>query len=184
MPIGQAKFGLLGGVDLGNLDLIQTQSFSGVVNVDFTSIKETKYDTHFYTVNNCTVTTSTESVGLRFYESGVLETAAVYQIAFQNRATDSTYNETTSTGVNRIYGTTAVGTGSADVITGYGFIYNAGNANKYTSVNIHSTGIDSILECRYGGGTITQSSVVDGFRFFNNSGNNMSGKISLYGVLN
>ena len=167
-----------------NLQLIETQSFSGVVNVDFTSIKETEYDTHFYVVNNVVMTTSTESVGLRFSESGVLETASVYEVAYQNRATDSTYSETKFTATTRIFATTAVGTGSADVIGGYGYIYNAGNSSKYTSVNIASTGIDSILECRYGGGGLPQASVVDIFRFFNNAGNNMSGKISLYGVLN
>lgn len=168
----------------GSLQLIETQTFSGVVNVDFTSIQETKYDTHFFVINNVVMTTATESVGLRFSESGVLETASVYQVAYQNRATDSTYNESKSTGQNRIFATTAVGTGSADVIAGYGYIYNAGNSSKYTSVNIASTGIDSILECRYGGGTLPQASVVDTFRFFNNAGNNMSGKISVFGVLN
>ena len=51
MPIGQAKFGLLGGVpDLGKLELIETKIHSSdVPEVDFTDIKEDIYNVHFMT---------------------------------------------------------------------------------------------------------------------------------------
>ena len=48
MPLGAARFGLLGGVaDLGKLELIETQTFSTVSTVTFTSIQESTYNVHF-----------------------------------------------------------------------------------------------------------------------------------------
>ena len=48
MPLGSARFGLLGALAAGgSLQLIEKQTVSGVTQVDFTSIKETEYDVHF-----------------------------------------------------------------------------------------------------------------------------------------
>ena len=41
MPLGAARFGLLGGVaDLGKLELIETQTVTSVTNIDFTDINK------------------------------------------------------------------------------------------------------------------------------------------------
>ena len=42
MPLGAARFGL-SGADLGKLELIETQTVSGVSAINFTSIKESTY---------------------------------------------------------------------------------------------------------------------------------------------
>ena len=185
MPIGQAKFGLLGGVDLGNLDLIQTQTFSSQTNVDFTSIKETTYDTHFFTCNNITLDSGTSSIAIRFYESGVLESASVYAYAYQNRDSSGAATSTVASagGNTRIFVTGSIGTGD-NVAGSYGYIYNAGNSNKYTDMNMFSSFIKTYVSTRYGGGALPQSSTVDGIRFFDTGGNGFSGSIILYGVLN
>ena len=77
MPLGSARFGLLGGVlDLGKLELIETQTYSSATaNIDFTSIDESKYNVHFMTFNNViTSGGASPDLSVRFYESGVLET--------------------------------------------------------------------------------------------------------------
>ena len=61
----------------GSLQLIEEQTFSGVSAVDFTSIQEEQYDVHFLTVQNTIMSGGESSVGIQFYENGVLETASV-----------------------------------------------------------------------------------------------------------
>ena len=51
MPLGAARFGL-SGADLGKLELIQTQTFTTTLNVDFTSIDESTYNVHFATISS------------------------------------------------------------------------------------------------------------------------------------
>ena len=169
----------------GSLELIAEQTFTAEVNIDFTNIKQNKYDVHKYEIINGTLAgASQESFGLRFYESGVLETASVYQLAFQNGNASGTFSESKSTVSNRIFSTTAVlGTGTGDGVQGYGYIYNAGNSSKYTFVTMQSVGVDNTTtEFRFGGAVLPQASEVDGFRFFNEVGDNMGGTIKLYGV--
>ena len=49
MPLGAARFGLLGGVaDLGKLELIETKTASST-KVIFSSIQESTYNVHFLT---------------------------------------------------------------------------------------------------------------------------------------
>ena len=69
MPIGQAKFGLLGGVaDPGKLELIETQTASADSSVDFTDIKEDIYNVHFAIVN-ISLNGAGTSVNMRFFEN-------------------------------------------------------------------------------------------------------------------
>ena len=169
----------------GSLQLISTQSFTSQTNVDFTSIEETNYDTHFFTCNNMTIDAGTSSIAIRYYESGVLEDQSVYGYAYQNRDTTGAISTTVATsGSNsRIFVTGAIGTGD-NVACSYGYIYNAGNSSKYTDMTMISTYKKTYTSSRYGGGVLPQTSTVDGIRFFDTGGNNFSGKISLYGVLN
>ena len=168
----------------GSLELIAESTFTAEVNIDFTSIQQNIYDVHYYTISNGSNTGVTESFGLRFYESGVLESSLVYQVAYQNGNASGTFDETRITANDRLYASTAVlGSGTGDGIQAYGYIYNAGNSSKYTFLTMHSVGVDNtVTEFRFGGGVLPQASEVDGFRFFNASGNNMGGTIKLYGV--
>jgi len=80
----------------GSLELIEEQTYSSAVSfVDFTSIQENKYDVHLLQYSNVSSTEPSAGVNLniRFYESGVLETASVYQKAFQYGGTDGTFGE-------------------------------------------------------------------------------------------
>ena len=72
MPLGAARFGLLGGVaDLGKLELIETQTVSGTVSeVDFTSIQESTYNVHLLMLSNMLTENNDKRTTLRFFESG------------------------------------------------------------------------------------------------------------------
>jgi hypothetical protein len=180
MPLGAARFGLLGGVaDLGKLELIETQTVSGVSTVDFTSLGS--YNVHFLTANNFHTTADSGRGVLRFYESGVLESAGVYQVAEQQGRADGVFAEvrsTTSTSLRYI-----ISTGNATNESGnaYCYIYNAGNSSKYTFMSYQSMAIQAIPQAimAFGSGVLPQASAVDGFQI---SGTGISGVFSLYGI--
>ena len=182
MTLGLMRAGLLGGVaDLGKLELIETQTVSGVSTVDFTSIQESTYNVHFLTTNNFHTTADSGRGVLRFYESGVLESAGVYQVAEQQGRADGVFAEvrsTTSTSLRYI-----ISTGNATNESGnaYCYIYNAGNSSKYTFMTYQSMAIQAIPQgiMAFGSGVLPQASTVDGFQI---SGTGMSGDFSLYGI--
>ena len=186
MPLGAARFGLLGGVaDLGKLELIETQTYSGAVSfVDFTSIQESTYNVHFVTFNNFQPVDNLPSFLLRFYESGVLETGSVYQTAFQYGATNGTFGEAKSTGRSSITVGGAQTTSTGGAINGYFYIYNAGDSSKYTFVTGHSMDLDNFNGgmTYFGSAVLPQASTVDGIRFLYSSGNIANFDVSLYGI--
>ena len=135
MPLGAARFGLLGGVaDLGKLELIETQTYSSAVSfVDFTSIQESTYNVHFMTFSQMSgATDNTATINIRFYESGVLETASVYQVAIQGGRADGTFSEYKSTASGN--GVAHIGSGidnaSSSSANGYCYFYNCKSCTK------------------------------------------------------
>ncbi len=186
MPIGQAKFGLLGGVvDPGKLELIETQTYSSATpNIDFTSIQESTYNVHFMTFNNVQNSGGASAdLSVRFYESGVLETASVYQKAFQYGSTGGSFGEDRSTSVSSIL--SVAGNYQNKEANGYLYFYNLGDNTKYSFVTMqsffgHPTAGHYM---KFGSGVMTQASTVDGIRLFNDNADNFSAfDISLYGI--
>jgi hypothetical protein len=183
MPIGQAKFGLLGGVvDPGKLELIETQTYSTSVNyVDFTSIQESNYNVHLMTLTNITFNVLS-NLRIQFYESGVLETASVYQFARQICGTAGSFAESKSTANGQI---TIVNTATSTRNTnGYIYLYNLGNSSKYSFLSHHCTGGHTENTFTFGSGVLPQASTVDGIRCLaGTGGNTFTGfDISLYGI--
>ena len=165
----------------GSLELIQTQTVSGVSTVDFTSIQESSYDVHFLIASNFTSSTDSERGKLRFYESGSLESGGVYQVAEQQGRADGTFaevNGTTSTSLRYVINT---GNSTNESGNAYCYIYNAGDSNKYTFMTYQTMTIQAIPQgmMGYGSGVLPQASAVDGFQFF---APGTSGIFSLYGI--
>ena len=92
----QGKFG-------GSLELIEEQSASST-KVIFSAIQENKYDVHYLTVENVTMSSSGK-VYLRLYESGVEETASVYQNADLLAESDGSFTERKDTSDNLLFET-------------------------------------------------------------------------------
>ena len=175
MPLGAARFGLLGGVaDLGKLELIETQTVSGVTDVDFTSIDESVYNVHFATWQFEKVV---GRMDIRLYENGVLETGNVYQYARQTGQTSGSFGESKSTGFGGI--PLDVGVSNAQS-QGYIYFYNLGDSSKYSFSTLQSF-IES-YGFTFGSGVLPQASTVDGIRFRNIDTANITGTLSLYGI--
>ena len=168
----------------GSLELIESQIYSsGTISaVDFTAIKGGNFDVHFLTWSNVDFA-SEEVPALRFFESGVIETASVYQFATQGYGSGGTFTESKSTGETYLQ----LGNYTNDNTNGYVYIYNANNSSKYTFISSQSMDDDqdaspqSIGYC--GGGVLPQASKVDGIRFTGSASVNFSSfTVKLYGV--
>ncbi len=169
----------------GSLELIEEQTISGTVaQVDFTSIKQSKYDVHLLILKNMITENNNKRVTLRFFESGTIETASVYQSASQiNTLSGST--EVNSTSSNDIRITDNTGNDTGESSNTYVYLYSLGNSSKYSFVTYHSTGSNGTPTyfTEFGGGVLPQASTVDGIRVLGNGSQNLTGgNLKLYGV--
>ena len=161
----------------GSLELIEEQTFSSSSGVDFTSIQENKYDVHLLQYN--IDLSSYRQLYLRFYESGVLETASVYQYGQQFGSTSGSFSEQNSTGATQIF----LNFTNQHQNQGYIYLYNLGNSSKYSYTTHHSFVDDSgnsRFFFEFGGGVLPQTSTVDGIRFFPQA-DTFDGSAKLYG---
>jgi len=185
MPLGAARFGLLGGVaDLGKLELIETKNISASSSAIFTSIQESTYNVHFMTVNNFTPSDDGRDIRIRFYESGVEESASVYQYAYQFGQADGTFADTVrNTAIDHILGTFTVGNATNETGNTYCYFYNLGNSSKYSFQTMQQTSLTntSVYRMAFGSGVLPQASTVDQIKLFVSSGT-FSATASLYGI--
>jgi hypothetical protein len=173
----------------GSLEFIAEQTTSGAVSYNFTSIKEAKYNVHLLQISKLTVPSGSQSWGIRFYESGVLETASVYQYSYQEQGVGGAGVENKSTGESFIKFNN---TGSEQWVANiYVYFYNLGDSGKYSFCTFQgmpqrntSGGSynDAGTYARYGGGFLGQSSVVDGIQIYNSATTSTGGTAKLYGV--
>ena len=172
----------------GSLELIEEQTYSSAVSfVDFTSIQENKYDVHFMTFSQMSgATDNTATINIRFYESGVLETASVYQLARQNAGLNPSvgFLESRTTGANLISTLFGSGTATGENDSGYAYFYNLGDSSKYSFTTFQCVGLtnESYYQGSFGGGVLPQASTVDGIRIMMNSGNYNDFNIKLFGI--
>ena len=160
----------------GSLELIAEKTTSGAVSYNFQSIKENIYDVHFLQISGLTVPSGSQDWGIRLYESGVLETASVYQYAYQEIGVTGGTVENKSTGESCIK---INSTGSEQWVANiYIYFYNLGNSSKYSFCSFQgmprrntSGGSynDAGTYMRFGGGVLPQASVVDGIQIYNSA---------------
>ena len=185
MPIGQAKFGLLGGVvDPGKLELIETKTISSSL-ANFTSLKEDVYNVHFFTLTDCVVTTQTE-FGIRVSDDGgtSYETSN-YEFANQRGyQNNTTYAERKSTSQGSIRLGGDVTTYSNSVFNGYFYMYNAGDSSKYTFFTSHNTfNQGTIATFEFGSAVYAATSTINAIQIGQGILSAFSsGKISAYGI--
>ena len=162
----------------GSLELIEEQTFSATTTIDFTSIQGTKYDVMVAQLIDVQTNGGNDNIDMRFYESGVLESASVYQYALQY-GYPSTFGETKSTGADRMVIAPNQNSENTD---GYIYFYNLNNSSKYSFYTVQTTNLSGgNLFFYFGGGVLPQTSTVDGIRFFSDT-YNLEGNIKLFGV--
>ena len=172
----QGKFG-------GSLELIEEQTASSDSLLDFLSIQENKYDIHFLTLENISVSTDNADMKIRYYESGVLETGSVYQCAGQYGITGSTSSQSRTTATSTPFVSSNIGNATNEQGQSYVYCYNLGNSSRLSFYTFHSSTIKNTGAYMYffGGGVLPQASTVDGIRIFPSAGT-FTGTVKLYGV--
>lgn len=171
----------------GSLQLIERKEVTGVSAADFLAIQEDRYDVHLLQINNYQTSVNSSSfAGVRFYESGVLESSGVYEIAYQRGDSNGAFGVLQSTANAQLNFTRNFGSGDANHSgNGYMYFYNLGNSSKYSFQTLHSSYLDqsSNAEFTMGGGVLPQASKVDGIRIFEGSGTGtFSATMQLFGV--
>jgi hypothetical protein len=165
----------------GTLELIEEQTVSSVTDVDFTSIKQNRYDVHFATWQ---FEKAVGRMDIRFYESGVLETGNVYQFSLVFYRGDGTFIDSNGTASKNILGpNTRNYTNYA--ANGYSYFYNLGDSTKYSFNTFQMTCMDTGdgFAGEFGNGVLPQQSKVDGIRLLMSGGSFDTGSVfSLYGI--
>jgi hypothetical protein len=198
MPIGQAKFGLLGGVAGDNpaLTLIEHQTASSVTSVSFDSIQGSTYDYHYLTWtdidtgirDNANYWNMRVKVGGSVQGSNYLNNGFAFtwgSNASQSYKVRRTYNDIFNIvalgRVNRGYGDNVSSVDSS--ANGWAIISFAHDSNRWTSIHTQTIG-QSYAEASspYRGEAYhTSNSSVDGFHIYM-SGYTFSGQLALYGI--
>lgn len=182
MPIGQAKFGLLGGVDLGKLELIETKTASGAV-VDFTDLGN--YNVHLVTYNDILLPNSTEEFQSRLSNnSGTSFISTGYQFAIYYGGATGGFGESRQTNYSSFPPLGPVGNGTNIKKNGYVYYYNLLDSNKYSFCTTQSSSMfTSFFQMLFGSGVLPTAETHNAIRFLTSGGNGItSGSISLYGI--
>lgn len=184
MPLGAARFGLSGGaVDLGKLELIETKTItSAVSSVDFDDLGS--YNVHLLTINDGYNTTSNKGIAIRLYESGVLESGTVYQLAAQD-CTPSFFAEDRGTTKNAFrFGNNTSTSITQSNINGYLYFYNFLNSSTYSFATFTFAGFSNSneIQASFGSNVLPQASNVNKFQIMAYDVGAFTGSFSLYGI--
>ena len=171
----------------GQLDLLQTQNANTNQNIEFTNYEG--YNVHLLVVNNHIFPAGNQNYGIRFYESGVLESGNVYMEAsneggfagnfYDNQDTDNNYIRIDNSGSESLRQ------------SWYAYFYNLLDSTKYSFVTYHrimarytSGGSYNPNGSYYqfGSAVLPQASVVDKVQVYNSSQTSSGGTLSLYGI--
>jgi hypothetical protein len=161
----------------GSLELIEEQTFTTTQFVDFTDIKENKYDVHFlqFFLTECTgalITQISNNGGSSFIASG-------YQIALQYGG--SSFGEDRSTSTTNI---ADFGTGGTNLQkNGYVYFYNLANSSKYSFSTFQGFNNHPSLGfyMSFGGGVYPTAETHNAIRLSALTGTS-TGNAKLYGV--
>jgi hypothetical protein len=169
----------------GSLELLTTQTVTSMTSaIDFTNVFTDKYDVYFLETKNVQSDTTGYTTGIQFYESGVLESAGVYQYGLQSGRATGSFNEGRSTTESWIHIGADTDNTTANSSNSYTYIYNPTNSAKYTFLTMQGTGqFGTTYAMRFGGGVLPQASTVDGFRLRSTyTTGQITGEFFLYGV--
>jgi len=182
MPLGAARFGLLGGVaDLGKLELIETQTASASPLLDFTNLGN--YNVHFMTFNNFQAdTATTDYVCGRLSNNGGSSYIATsnYQRAFFRINTSGTTAEIRSTTETEFDSFFSIDTDYPSS-QGYAYFYNLLDSSKYSFVNFHTFNSAGYY-IYFGSFVLPVAETHNAIRIFTLTNNMQTGTASLYGI--
>lgn len=162
----------------GSLELIQEQTLSSGNQLQFTSIKENVYDTHFLQAKNCESSSLNTSIAVRLSNDGgsSYEAGTSYVLALQYLTTSNSNGEVKSTGTSYME---FLSDSQNQNRCGYMYLYNLGNSSKMSNSTFYSTEQTTFT---YGASAYNTADTVNAIQVLTTNTNNWTGTISLYGV--
>ena len=167
----------------GSLEFIMENSFSTSSAVELTTLKENVYDVHYFTLiltgshQDHRIDMSFSNDGGTSYENSNYEYAKIYG------QTDGTFNQQTSTAASGMQ--IGANVDSNDGFNAYGYLYNLGDASKFSFYSGHSIGEKAgdagVQKMEFGGGCYQATETVNAFKFAPNVGT-LTGECKLYGI--
>ena len=162
----------------GSLELIQSQTISSGSTMNFTSIKESKYDVHMLQAKNCESSSANTSISVRLANDGgsSYEAGTSYHIALQYGTEGGTFGEVNSTGTSymQFMSDTANNTRG-----GYMYLYNLGDSAKY-SFSTYQQMEESSMS--FGGSVYTTADTINAIQVLTTNTNAWTGTVGLYGI--
>jgi len=183
MPLGAARFGLLGGVaDLGKLELIETQEItSSTATMDFTNLGN--YDVHLLQYSNFTGVNDSNLAMRLSNNGGSSYISSGYQYAQWYGSASGTGGESKSTSYAQMgfFSTNANSSGNSSA---YVYLYNLKNSSKYSFHTYQSTNLQtsSTYYFHIGSAVLPTAETHNAIRLFVVSGNINTLTASLYGI--
>ena len=169
----------------GELQLIETQTASGVSSVNFTNIQGNVYDVHFITCNDIDSSTDNEELQVRFSnDGGSSYESSNYEHARQYGNASGSFGEVRSTSVDAIDISNAIGNASNEKGNAYCYLYNLNDSTKYSFVTFYSSvqNNSNVQTMAFGSAVYTQTETIDAIQVLLDNSSNISGTISLYGI--
>tara|TARA_R100001594_G_scaffold882_4_gene3667 strand:+ start:1459 stop:2061 length:603 start_codon:yes stop_codon:yes gene_type:complete len=162
----------------GSIELIQTQTISSGSTMNFTSIKESKYDVHMLQAKNCESSSASTSISVRLSNDGgsSYEAGTSYQIALQYGTTGASFGEVNNTGTSYMQ---FMGDNQNQNRGGYMYLYNLGNSAKY-SHSTYQQMTESVMS--FGGSAYTTAETINAIQVLTTNTNAWTGTVELYGV--
>lgn len=169
---------------VGDLELIETQIINtAIARINFTNLGD--YDVHFMTATDMRNETNNKRIGVQFFENGVIEDGAVYDVASQFGNASSSFSEVKGVNYGSLRWGDNFGNNTNERMNGTAYFYNLKDDSKYSYITHHAvTQSESNVSCfEYGSGVMKQKSYVDGISIEMDGGTNLlSGTLSLYGI--
>ncbi len=192
-PLGAARTIIVSGADLGQLELIQTQTVSSVSNINFTNLRGSSFNTHLLTVNDLQYTSSGDNMSIRVSNDGGSSyvgaggSGTAYEFATYYGSQVANFNEYKSTGTHKYDIGLLGGVGAPLSCNFYAYIYNANDSNSFTFFSSHGSTFSSAVHHAqgmfYGGGAYAVAETVNAFTLFGDGGDTIANAtVSLYGL--
>ena len=161
----------------GSLELIAEQTISSGSTMNFTAIKESKYDVHFLQATNCESSSVNTSISVRLSNDGgsSYEAGTSYQIALQYGTTGGSFGEVKSTGTSYME---FLPSGQNENRCGYMYLYNLGNSAKYSFSTFQNMEENTMV---FGGSAYTTADTINAIQVLTTNTNAWTGTVSLYG---
>ena len=161
----------------GSLEFIATGTISSGNTLNFTSLKETKYDVHMLQAKNCESSSANTSISVRLSNDGgsSYEAGTSYHIVLQYGTEGGTFGEVNSTGTSYMQFMSDTANNNRG---GCMYLYNLGSDNK--SFSTYQQMEESSMS--FGSSLYNVAEVINALQVVTTNGNAWTGTVELYGV--